>query len=665
MRLTWKSALHLFLMLFIALGESALAAQAGKSAGPVTRENQAKVESLLREAQEDFAKGDYAGAVRVYEQVVSLRPDSAEVLSNLGVAYHFAGRPQDAVAALQKALNLNPEMVPSNLLLGIDLVRLGRPQEALGPLDVVLKKDSANRDGLFALAGAYYGLKEFDRAAQTYRRNIAVRPDDADAWYGMGLCFEQVAEQTTRRMNELSQESSYNQRLLGEVLLEQGTGIEAEGAFLRALAATPKNEAQGLHAGLGFARLLLGEVNKASEQFAEELRLDPASLEAKLGATAVALERQDWPSAARSLCAVAATDPGYYQDRLNFLLNLLQEKTANAAVKGMAAAPRAADCGNAINLFLKELTSPQARRPIEQAFEVPSERPRRFAPPDTLDAARRAETAGRYSECARLLNPFQLATVNDSLLAAQCQTLSGWFFKAFESGQLLIKDNPRNLQALYWQAEAARKLAQASFDRAVNLKPDSWQGHVLLGDLYRQRKKWDVAISHYQKAAQLKPDSPGPLLGLATIYWQTGRNLQGEETLKNALKIDPDNHMANFILGDIYIRKHRFEEAIPFLQKHLSRPPGFLEAHGDLGKAYAALGKDKEAIAELLLASPSDQSGEIHFQLYTLYKRQGQLELARQALAESEKRRSQGRESQRRRLERVSSGSETNNPSQP
>src|SRR5439155_7156399 len=131
-----------------------------------------ELDALLRDAQNDFARGDYAGAIRNYQKVVALRPDSAEALSNLGIAYHFAARPRDAVATLQRAVKMNPEMVPSNLILGIDLVRLGQPPEALAPLEMVLKKDPANRDGLFALASAYYALEEFEKAARVYNRAI-------------------------------------------------------------------------------------------------------------------------------------------------------------------------------------------------------------------------------------------------------------------------------------------------------------------------------------------------------------------------------------------------------------------------------------------------------------------------------------------------------------
>jgi len=218
------------------------------------------------------------------------------------------------------------------------------------------------------------------------------------------------------------------------------------------------------------------------------------------------------------------------------------------------------------------------------------------------------------------------------------------------------------MEALYWQAEAARKLAQSAFRRAVDLNPNSWQGQVLLGDIYRQRKKWDVATAKYQEAARLKPDSPAPHLGLGMVYWLIGQNERAAESLRKVLEIEPDNTMANFVLGDVYVRVRRFKDAIPHLRKSLARGSDSLVVHGDLGKAFAALGRNNEAIDELRVALPTDQNGELHYQLYSLYKLTGQTELARQALADSERLRKEDSDLVKRRLERAVSAQDNSIP---
>lgn len=175
----------------------------------------------------------------------------------------------------------------------------------------------------------------------------------------------------------------------------------------------------------------------------------------------------------------------------------------------------------------------------------------------------------------------------------------------------------------------------------------------MLGDIFRQRKQWDQAVSHYQEAARLKPSSPAPFLGLGTLYWQTGRNHQAEAALQEAVKIQPDNALAEFELGDVYVREHRFEEAAPLLEKSIHPNTDRLSAHADLGKVYASMGRKKEAIVELQRALAMDRFGDIHYQLYRLYKEEGEAKLAQEALAESERLRALEWQRHRERTERA------------
>jgi tetratricopeptide (TPR) repeat protein len=372
----------------------------------------------------------------------------------------------------------------------------------------------------------------------------------------------------------------------------------------------------------------------------------------------VALEQQNWPKAIARLCEINAADSGFFRSRLGFFITLLSEQTAAEAVNGLAAGTMAPGCPAAIELVRNEISSAQPTANFADEFQVStsSKPPERLSDSQVAAAARRASDAGKFTECARILQPFKLSITPEVLLRTHCQANSGRYLMALDAVKDLVKDEPKNPEALYWQAEAARKLAQAAMQRAVSLNPESWQGQVLLGDLFRQRKKWDLAISHYQSAARLKPDSPGPLIGLATVDWRLGENAQAETSLKQALQIAPDNSVANFELGDVYVRMRRFEDAVPYLEKSLAQAGGNLAAHGDLGKAFAALGKNEEAIAELTRALPTDENGELHYQLYVLYRKAGQPDLAQQALAKSEELRAHVREDVKRRLDRTSPG---------
>jgi tetratricopeptide (TPR) repeat protein len=272
---------------------------------------------------------------------------------------------------------------------------------------------------------------------------------------------------------------------------------------------------------------------------------------------------------------------------------------------------------------------------------------------------------GHYGDCARSLQQVFLSRTEDKLRLARCACLSGRFLASLQAGRDVLNENPGNVEGYYWQAESAKNLAKMAFQRATSLNPSSWQSQLLLGDICRQRRDWDAAISHYNAAVQLNPGSAAAHLGLATVSWENGSFDRAKESLDKVLRLDPQNAQANLELGDIQVRAHRFEEALPFLRRSLAQDPHHsLLVHADLGKSYGELGQVEKAIAELSEASSMDRSGEIHYQLYRLYQQQGKPTLAREALAESERLRLQETQDVQRHLLRATQPEKGSQPQQ-
>jgi cytochrome c-type biogenesis protein CcmH/NrfG len=53
------------------------------------------------------SRGDAEEAVRLYRDVITLDPTNHTVLYNIGLAYHAAGRPDEALDAFEKAVALD------------------------------------------------------------------------------------------------------------------------------------------------------------------------------------------------------------------------------------------------------------------------------------------------------------------------------------------------------------------------------------------------------------------------------------------------------------------------------------------------------------------------------------------------------------------------------
>jgi len=641
---------------------------------------------LYRAAQSDVTKGNYSAAAEKFRRMLKLDPNSPEVWSDLGVAYSMEGEHQEAVQAFEKALQLNPSLRSANLMLGIDLVRLRKPEDAIPHLELVLKQQPADGDALSALASAYFATHQFEKAADVFRRESQLESRAANAWYGMGICYEHVAEDAARRLGGIEKGSAYYHELVGEFLANEDIGSARQAAAidavkeLRSALERSGNAGEGFHAALGSALLKAGDVSQASKEFEAELRLYPGSLDGKLGLVEVALAKKDFAAAVPSICGIDATDTGYYESHLTALVASFDADAVSAFAGYLAGYPEGAripaSCRAAIDDLKVALGPAPSTSGLDHAFEPPpaakgngpGEAPRR--------AQGRAEfEAGHYTLCAQTLAPASFLSAPDDLILAKCAFLSGYFLVAYDAAQSLLAGAParvlsrsirgnfltpgpsppwgrgaggegvangharqnNSVPATYWKAEAAKKLSQSAFQKAVLTSPDSWQGHVLMGDIYRQQSKWDLAISEYTAAAKLMPTSPAAELGLGTVYWQNGQNAPAESALRAALQIDAENPQANFELGDVLVRKHRFAEATPYLERTVNERPDFLAAHADLAKVYIASNNTARALAEVLKALPSDHSGDLHYQLYLLYKKQGMTRQAQTALEQSQK----------------------------
>jgi tetratricopeptide (TPR) repeat protein len=230
--------------------------------------------------------------------------------------------------------------------------------------------------------------------------------------------------------------------------------------------------------------------------------------------------------------------------------------------------------------------------------------------------------AGMYSK--RLLGEFLLDR-GDAQLARE----------AFGEAAREVDSPSREIEAQYEKARELAEKSRHSFSRFVALAPESWQAQLFLGDLERQRRNFPVALDHYQRAAKLQPQSPGPLLGMGTVQWELGDFGKAQEALLKALRLNPGALQAIFELANIAVREHRDSDAVPLLEQFLDAQPDALAARADLGRAYLHLERYDKAVEELGKAAAADQQGDIHYQLATALKKLGRDQEAQRAMRAS------------------------------
>jgi tetratricopeptide (TPR) repeat protein len=235
-------------------------------------------EDLFRQAADLSARGKYDQAIEDYKAALLLRPGAVEALNNLAVMYYAAHRYTEAFSTAGGIWKTHPEMASAALVTGMAAVQCNRPQDALQPLESLVAKDPGNRDAILALASAHVALNQLGEASRLYERRTTDAGDDADAWYGLAICYERMAEEASRKLSRIPGGAAYSKRLLGDFLLSMGDTRLAREAFGESLVAPAAENGEAAHQ-YAEARDLAGKSRLAFERF---VNLAPNSWQADL-----------------------------------------------------------------------------------------------------------------------------------------------------------------------------------------------------------------------------------------------------------------------------------------------------------------------------------------------------------------------------------------------
>jgi tetratricopeptide (TPR) repeat protein len=91
-------------------------------------------QSQMDEAVSLAADGDYEGAIAVYDEVLADQPDNVEALTFKGW-FQFLSGDQSGVVTLIDAVEADPDFPAAHAFLAVAFQRLGRPETALAELD--------------------------------------------------------------------------------------------------------------------------------------------------------------------------------------------------------------------------------------------------------------------------------------------------------------------------------------------------------------------------------------------------------------------------------------------------------------------------------------------------------------------------------------------------
>ncbi len=104
----------------------------------------------------------------------------------------------------------------------------------------------------------------------------------------------------------------------------------------------------------------------------------------------------------------------------------------------------------------------------------------------------------------------------------------------------------------------------------IGREPEVIGAYFILGNLYYRQKRYTEALAQFRIALDKKPDDTATVLNIANCYLGLGQPRAAEKFILDFLRTGVEDSQLYFVLGNIYLREHNFEQAIPVFRKCLT-----------------------------------------------------------------------------------------------
>jgi Flp pilus assembly protein TadD len=144
---------------------------------------------LAKLAKDNFDKGKYRSAEKIYQEILTKTPNNLYSLSNLGVVYFRTGKLKAAELTLKKAVALSPKDEFTHTTLGIVFYRQAKFDEALAELtkSLGLNPKSATAHNYLGITASQKGWQE--AAEKELLEAISENPNYADAHFNLAVIY--------------------------------------------------------------------------------------------------------------------------------------------------------------------------------------------------------------------------------------------------------------------------------------------------------------------------------------------------------------------------------------------------------------------------------------------------------------------------------------------
>jgi tetratricopeptide (TPR) repeat protein len=489
----------------------------------------------IEEGYAALTSSDFDGAIELFERAAAADPDYAEAVIGLSDVYIWlTGQEPRALELAQQAVDLAPDNAAAYVALSAAQRNLFAIPAALATAQKASELDAEDAAVQATLSRAYLADNQYEAALSAAQRAVELDPDLLSAYQALAFYYRAT-----------------------------GDAARAQAAIERGLATAP--DFAPMHAALGDLWISQARFDLAQDALDQAMALAPDNVYTLLNMAILAMEQGDFDTAAA---------------RIDEAAELVPDAPQPLVARG--------------RMLRWQDENDDARAQLNQALR------KRANYPPALDGI--GWSYLNDGECDLAVRQFQ------TLMDEQPQSSDGLLGMGFAR---LCDDDPT--KAL----EYLRK--------AVKLDPyDEWV-HIGLGDAYAAQERWDEAYlayaealqvglsdaqvhrdigadmltqeendaarAEFELALQLNPTGVDSTWARTNLGWLTmsdGDLDALEAHAREALRLDPANTEAQWLLGVALVRQNETEEAIEVLEALVEEEPENAYVHAFLGLAYKA-----------------------------------------------------------------------------
>jgi len=153
---------------------------------PFEEEQGAKLSEMEELASQKVKEGKYGEALKLYRELLSIKPEDPNIWQLLGMCYCFVSLFEDSIDACHEALRLKPDFAHAWHWLGKACAEIKQFDKAIEAFKKVIKLDPNDFYAWLDLGDTYRHIRANNEALASYKEAARLKPKEASPWEKMG-----------------------------------------------------------------------------------------------------------------------------------------------------------------------------------------------------------------------------------------------------------------------------------------------------------------------------------------------------------------------------------------------------------------------------------------------------------------------------------------------